>query len=77
MRNFAGNTLSMPRAHARQRGLTKAAFFQTYHTPRFPSDLRIFDAKGKSSKTILPHGGLMVIYHDAIRKKSPKNTNPR
>ena len=31
---------------------------------------------GKSSKNLLPNGGLIVIYHGIIRKKSPQKTNP-
>ena len=32
---------------------------------------------GKSSKYILPNGGLMVTYNGTIRKKSPRKTHPR
>ena len=33
--------------------------------------LNLLKVVGKKSKNILPNGGLMVIYHGRIRKKSP------
>ena len=52
----------------------KGLIFKSHNKNAFMWDL--LKMLGQNPKPILPNDDLMVIYHDTIRKKSPKKINP-